>query len=391
MVYNRIMSKNADRKAVMAENTGKLRALVIALFCVLVIASVVLFSLFGLTGAKRYAGTETPAPTAGPTAAPTAEPTPLPADTPEATEEPAPSDTPEPQSYVRTAIIIDGSSFIVLASRQAAEEVIASAVAHFERLCPGTGMVTELTSEVEYAAAEDASNATSFDEAYSMLIGESTPLRVRTTFARDAIVPIPNKTEYTSSDLYTVGTRFVASYGRKGKKLFVYEYTYLNGEEYYAAITEERLLAEPIDEHIIIGTRPIGPNVTDGNYLLEECPPAPFAFVLPVQGSVSRFFGYYEAQFHRGVDIQAPEGTECLAAASGTVVAVIERGTLGLTVDIDHGSGFITRYAGLDRAEVTVGELIAMGAPIGRLGANGLHFEVIAGGIPKNPLAYIHP
>lgn len=391
MVYNRYMSKNADKRAVKADNTGKLRALVIALFCVLVVAAVVLFSLFGLTGAKRYAGTETPVQTAEPTAAPTEEPTPLPAETPEVTEEPAPSDTPEPQSYVRTAVIIDGRRFVVLASRQAAEEVIASAVAHFERLCPGAGLVTELTSDVEFADAEDSAAATSFDEAYSMLIGESTPLRVRTTFARDAIVPIPNKTEYTSSDLYTEGTRFVASYGRKGKKLFVYEYTYLNGEEYSAAITEERLLAEPIDEHIIIGTRPVGYDVTGWNYLIDECPAAPFAFVLPVQGSVSRYFGYYEGQLHRGVDIHAPEGTQCLASASGTVIAVIERGTLGLTVDIDHGSGFITRYAGLDRADVTVGELIAMGAPIGKLSSNGLHFEVIAGGIPKNPLAYIHP
>ena len=65
------------------------------------------------------------------------------------------------------------------------------------------------------------------------------------------------------------------------------------------------------------------------------------------------------------------------------------RGNLGLTVEVSHGGGVITRYANLQSADVSLGDALLTGSVIGRSGEGGLHFEIIIGGKPYNPLYYI--
>ena len=98
----------------------------------------------------------------------------------------------------------------------------------------------------------------------------------------------------------------------------------------------------------------------------------------PVTGPISGVYGSQRILNgeprapHAGVDIAAPRGTPIIAAAAG-VVTLAEKDLFftGGTVIIDHGYGLATTYQHMDRVDVTVGEAVAAGQPIGLLGATG--------------------
>jgi murein DD-endopeptidase MepM/ murein hydrolase activator NlpD len=85
-----------------------------------------------------------------------------------------------------------------------------------------------------------------------------------------------------------------------------------------------------------------------------------------------------------------------LAADAGYVV-MAGRDTWGYgnQVVIDHGNGYWTRYAHLDRILVTAGEIVKKNQKIGTMGNTGrstgphLHFEVILNRTQRNPMSYL--
>jgi len=114
-------------------------------------------------------------------------------------------------------------------------------------------------------------------------------------------------------------------------------------------------------------------------------------WALPVSGRITDPYGPRPnhpvagtRDFHAGTDIGAPCGTPILAATAGTVVQAEPNGTYGNWVLIEHGDGIQTGYAHIvsGGTEVTVGQNVAAGQEIARVGATGaatgchLHFEV---------------
>lgn len=51
---------------------------------------------------------------------------------------------------------------------------------------------------------------------------------------------------------------------------------------------------------------------------------------------------------HLGLDYAAKTGDPVLSSEGGTVVCAINRGGYGNIIEIDHGEGFVTRYAHLE-------------------------------------------
>ena len=98
---------------------------------------------------------------------------------------------------------------------------------------------------------------------------------------------------------------------------------------------------------------------------------------------------------HKGLDISNRVGTPICAPARGTVTFVGADGGYGTCVMIDHGNNIVTRYAHLQKALVREGQYVQRGDVIAALGNTGrstgphLHYEVIVGGIPVNPMRYI--
>jgi murein DD-endopeptidase MepM/ murein hydrolase activator NlpD len=124
--------------------------------------------------------------------------------------------------------------------------------------------------------------------------------------------------------------------------------------------------------------------------------------VRPVQGGaftsdygwrIDPFTG--RQSFHEGIDFMASPGTPILAAAAGVVVASEYHAQYGNMIEVDHGSGLVTRYAHCSKRLAQVGDVVMKGAKIGEVGTSGrvtgphLHFEVRHYGAPQNPARFL--
>ncbi|MGK6323508.1 M23 family metallopeptidase [Sphingomonas sp. DT-51] len=99
--------------------------------------------------------------------------------------------------------------------------------------------------------------------------------------------------------------------------------------------------------------------------------------------------------FHAGLDFRGSYGEPIYAAAAGRVSFVGERSGYGRLVEIDHGNGIASRYGHLSGAEVTLGQHVARGERIARMGSTGrstgthVHFEVRLHGTAVNPQPFL--
>jgi murein DD-endopeptidase MepM/ murein hydrolase activator NlpD len=122
---------------------------------------------------------------------------------------------------------------------------------------------------------------------------------------------------------------------------------------------------------------------------------------MPVQGYISSYFGTRPDPFdghmarHTGIDIAVPKGTPVHAVAAGMVTFTGVRRGYGKVVEIDHGNGYMTRYAHNSSLlahpgqRVRVGQVISDAGSTGRSTGSHLHFEVWRGGRVVNPLTYV--
>ncbi|NRB41435.1 MAG: M23 family metallopeptidase [Pseudomonadales bacterium] len=123
----------------------------------------------------------------------------------------------------------------------------------------------------------------------------------------------------------------------------------------------------------------------------------------PVQkGWLSSPFGkridpfHGRVRWHKGVDYAGKMGSNILAVASGVVVWSGDRYGYGDMVEINHGNGYITRYAHNSKNHVQIGEIVNKGQAIAAMGTSGrstgphVHFEVIKNGKAVNPERYIY-
>lgn len=100
-------------------------------------------------------------------------------------------------------------------------------------------------------------------------------------------------------------------------------------------------------------------------------------------------------EFHTGLDIDAPAGTPITSVARGIVSFAGVRNGYGNVVEVDHGNGYLTRYAHAEKLLVHVGEAVRAGQVLALVGSTGrstgphVHFEVWHHGKVINPLAFV--
>lgn len=100
-------------------------------------------------------------------------------------------------------------------------------------------------------------------------------------------------------------------------------------------------------------------------------------------------------QFHKGIDFKANVGDPVRAVADGVVSFAGVKGGYGNAVEIDHGNGYMTRYAHNSRLSVKVGDLIRVGEEVAKAGSTGrstgahVHFEVWENGRVVNPRKFL--
>lgn len=101
-----------------------------------------------------------------------------------------------------------------------------------------------------------------------------------------------------------------------------------------------------------------------------------------------------DTQDHLGFDLASRLQDEVPASNAGVVVLAEYLGIYGNTVVVDHGYGLQTLYSHLSRIDVEMGQEVAADERLGLSGQTGmaggdhLHFAVLLGGLPVNPLEW---
>lgn len=118
-------------------------------------------------------------------------------------------------------------------------------------------------------------------------------------------------------------------------------------------------------------------------------------------GWISSYYGKRTDPFtgkaanHTGVDFAGKSGAEIVTVADGVVTWSADRYGYGIMVEINHGSGYATRYAHNSENLVSVGDEVKKGQAVALMGETGratgpnLHFEVLHKGSRVNPVKFI--
>ena len=134
-------------------------------------------------------------------------------------------------------------------------------------------------------------------------------------------------------------------------------------------------------------------NIEDGVYLSGK----------PIKsGWLSSYYGTRKDPFtgspahHKGIDFAGKQGTEVIATGSGIISWVGDRHGYGQLIEIDHGSGYKTRYGHNEKILVKMGEVVDKGQHIALMGSSGrstgphVHYEILKSGRQINPLKYVY-
>jgi murein DD-endopeptidase MepM/ murein hydrolase activator NlpD len=118
-------------------------------------------------------------------------------------------------------------------------------------------------------------------------------------------------------------------------------------------------------------------------------------------GWISSGFGYRShpvtgvKEFHRGIDFAGKRGMDVSSVGAGVVTWSGKRWGYGKLVEINHGNGYVTRYAHNKKNLVDIGDTVSKDQLIALLGSTGrstgphVHFEVLHKGRVVNPWNFI--
>ena len=139
--------------------------------------------------------------------------------------------------------------------------------------------------------------------------------------------------------------------------------------------------------------------VTDPDFIMPPMtnPLEDFSFAQTGASVGDKINPFYKVSIrHNGLDMIAPSGEPVYASADGVVKNVIRsRKGLGNVVEIDHGNGYVTRYAHLADVEVRKGRQLKKGTRIGYVGVSGnsfaphLHYEVLKDTVVMDPVNHL--
>nr|WP_122012539.1 M23 family metallopeptidase [Maliibacterium massiliense] len=215
-------------------------------------------------------------------------------------------------------------------------------------------------------------------------------------------LPFETQTQ-DSANLYEGETK-VQQEGAEGERQLVETVSYINNVEVGRATVSDTVTREPVAKIILKGTKqkpvskPSGGSSGNATSKPPSNNPSASGFIWPVGGgSISSGFGSRWGSFHYGIDIAAPAGTAVYASKAGTVVRTTSGwgGGYGNMVEIDHGNGVRTRYAHNSANLVSVGQQVAQGQQIAKVGSTGdstgnhCHFEIRINGTAVNPTSYL--
>ena len=249
-----------------------------------------------------------------------------------------------------------------------------------QAIADGFGMTV---TEFEALNAETLKDGLSEGETVRVTL-RSQPLQVKTVETITYEEEIPFERVETETEALYKGQSKVEVAGVAGAYSVTAEVTFVDGVEVGRQEVARTVAREPVAEQVLVGVKAMPEKAPTGTMRR------------PVGGTITANYGRYSSgKPHTGVDFANPTGTLVVAADGGTVVTAGWSGSYGWCVVIDHGNGLRTRYAHNSALLVKVGQKVAKGEAISRVGSTGnstgphLHFEVIKNGAFQNPWNYI--
>lgn len=183
----------------------------------------------------------------------------------------------------------------------------------------------------------------------------------------------------------------------------VNRYKELEGYDNFRIVVETSKRLDKIRKKVYVQSRSFDDLIVlaKGKEVMLACFPA----IMPISnndltrtasGFGLRIHPYYKiSKFHYGMDFTAPMGTDVYVTGDGVVESYIsEKRGYGNHIVINHGFGYKTVYAHLDRSNVRRGQKVKRGDIIGFVGNTGmslaphLHYEVYLNGVPVDPSNY---
>lgn len=209
-------------------------------------------------------------------------------------------------------------------------------------------------------------------------------MSIRTVKSRVTEEPIPYDTEYVDDKTLFVGVNKTKVKGVEGTKKVTTEIVSVDNMVESTSVVSEEVLVEPVTEVIRVGTRKRAPTGT---------------YIVPFNGTISSRFGWRvfrgKYDYHTGIDFAGRSGSLIVASDGGTVTRAGWYGAYGYCVIINHGKGVQTLYGHCSKLLVKVGQKVAQGEAIARVGSTGrstgphVHFEIRVNGKAVNPSKYL--
>ena len=119
------------------------------------------------------------------------------------------------------------------------------------------------------------------------------------------------------------------------------------------------------------------------------------------EGWISSYYGYRidpfngKKAFHHGLDFAGKLNSPVHAIADGIVIWQGWRKGYGKLVEVDHGNGYVTRYAHNGKLTVKSGDRVKRGQQVALMGSSGrstgphVHLEVLLDGQKINPYHFV--
>jgi len=195
---------------------------------------------------------------------------------------------------------------------------------------------------------------------------------------------IPCQTYYIKDPTMYEGEEAVLVEAADGALEVTENVLYVNGEVDSKWVVSSKVVREPVDGLVAVGTAKRPPTASTGTY------------IWPAEGIISSYFGRrtgFGSSNHQGIDIANRRGTDIVAADGGLVVkAGWDKSGYGKLVIIEHDNGDLTYYAHCSDIYVEAGQRVRQGQVIAAMGSTGVangshcHFEIRVNNTPVNPV-----
>ena len=316
----------------------------------------------------------------------------------DAAPSPKPTEPPIIVSVTAVDVLVDGKKVMTLPTREEAETVLTTYLNRSIENVPEEENLTEATfgCEIYIVETDGETSQISYSDAFSMLWNDRTIVPVKIVTEQRTVLTGEVATETGEEPALGKGSRLFCQLGTGGKNVITTRRTYTGDR----TETEE---SGPVAEFAAHQTV-----VHNGTYESERPDKEPdkkqgvtgkeaegFSIRLPMQITITGYFGTRHNIMHNGIDQKTKEGNEILAPAEGVVTYVGKRGEMGIVIDIDHGNGFVSRLTHCKDVQVERNQRVFKGDVVAYLAAmenseepTHLHYELLIDGIPYNPLFY---